>query len=160
MKIFFPAIILLLTGCLCAAPRLAAQVPSSVPQKPAGIFGDWKSTAGSIVRVDTCGAQVCLSLVQLIGAAATTDIHNPDPARRTQPLCGLRIGTGFTLVDRDHATDGTLYDPKNGKTYRGAISAEGRLLHLRGYIGIPLFGESQTWTRPQAPVVPCSIEQN
>ena len=157
MKSFFLAIFLLLTARLCGAPRLAAQTASSAHQTPSGLFGDWKSTAGSIVRVDRCGAHICLSLVQLIHTnGATTDIHNPNPALQTRPLCGLRIGSGFTLVDPDHAIDGALYDPLNGKNYRGSITLRGGLLSLRGYVGIPLFGSSQTWTRPTEPVVPCA----
>jgi uncharacterized protein (DUF2147 family) len=46
-------------------------------------------------------------------------------------------------------TDGTILDPLNGKTYRSTItlSDDGMKLRVRGYIGIPLFGRSQTWVR-------------
>jgi uncharacterized protein (DUF2147 family) len=147
---------LLILGPISGSRWRAPQASGTVTPPPTGIFGDWKSTAGSIVRVEHCGAQVCLALVQLIHTNdITTDVHNPDPALRTRPLCDLHIGTGFTLVDSDHAIGGTLYDPKTGKTYRGSLAADGGRLRLRGYIGIPLFGESQTWTRPTQPVVPC-----
>lgn len=85
-----------------------------------------------------------------------TDIHNPTPALRGRAICGLVIGRGFSLTDANHASGGTLYDPRTGKTYRGGMTMEGNRLHLRGYIGIPLFGASQTWTRETAPVKPCS----
>lgn len=44
---------------------------------------------------------------------------------------------------------GTILDPLNGKTYRSTItlSDDGMQLKVRGYIGIPLFGRSQTWLR-------------
>lgn len=44
-------------------------------------------------------------------------------------------------------TDGKILDPHNGKTYRCNItmSDNGKTLSVRGYIGLPLFGRSQTW---------------
>jgi uncharacterized protein (DUF2147 family) len=43
---------------------------------------------------------------------------------------------------------GTVVDPENGKEYRGKIWSVGKdKLTLRGYVGIPLFGRSQTWKR-------------
>ena len=142
-----------LAGAWLLAPvALAAQ---------AGVLGDWKDPMGSVIRIDRCGPQVCLRIVQLSPTAPpTTDIHNPQPAERSRALCGLEIGSGFTLRDPDHAAGGTLYDPKTGKTYHGNMTAEGtgaaEKLDLRGYVGIPLFGESQTWVRPVGPVQACA----
>jgi uncharacterized protein (DUF2147 family) len=91
-------------------------------------------------------------------ARSKQDIYNPDPAKRTRPLCGLQIGSGFVAHMPDEAQDGTLYDPKSGKSYHGIIKLYGNRLQLRGYIGFPLFGESQTWTRPATPVADCIEE--
>jgi uncharacterized protein (DUF2147 family) len=138
---------------LLAALALSAQTS----EVNSGILGDWQDPTGSVIHIGHCSAEVCLWLVALSPTApATKDIHNPDPALRTRALCGLKIGAGFILRDPDHASGGTLYDPKTGKTYHGAMSAEGARLDLRGYVGIPLFGESQTWTRATAPAKPCS----
>jgi len=137
---------------LLAATALAAQT--------AGVMGDWRDPTGSVIRIAPCGAQACLWIVSLSPTApASTDIHNPQPDERGRALCGLKIGSGFNLRDPDHAAGGTLYDPKTGKTYHGTITAvgtgEGSKLELRGYVGIPLFGESQTWTRVAAPQKSC-----
>ena len=85
----------------------------------------------------------------------TVDANNPDAALRTRPLCGLVIGTGFTLKDPTHAEDGHLYDPKTGKTYKGTLTSEGDRLKLRGYVGAKLFGRTAEWTRTTAPAA-CS----
>jgi uncharacterized protein (DUF2147 family) len=123
-----------------------------------GVAGDWRDPTGSIIRIASCGPQVCLWIVFLSPhAQSTTDVHNPEPGQRNRALCGLKIGDGFTLRDADHAAGGTLYDPKSGKTYRGAMTAEGSKLELRGYVGIPLFGASQTWTRVTEPVKACAV---
>jgi uncharacterized protein (DUF2147 family) len=121
-----------------------------------GMIGDWMDPGGSVVRVDHCGAQICLWIISVSSSApATTDMNNPEPRERTRALCGLMIGRGFVLRDPGQATNGTLYDPRTGKTYHGAISLQGTKLELRGYVGIPLLGESQTWIRPEAPVKAC-----
>jgi len=116
------------------------------------------------------GTQACLALAapapfaaRPAGAPATTDIHNPDPSLRRRTLCGLKIGSGFTLRNPGHASVGMLYDPKGGTTYHGAMSATGTAagarLELRGYVGISFFGVLQTWRRPATPVTPCGSAQ-
>jgi uncharacterized protein (DUF2147 family) len=43
---------------------------------------------------------------------------------------------------------GSVYDPQNGKIYRGKITlVSPNKLDLRGFVGIPLFGRTTTWTR-------------
>ncbi len=122
-----------------------------------GVLGNWQDPSGSVIRISPCGAQVCLWITLVSPKApAATDIHNPQPSERGRALCGLKIGSGFTLRDSNHAAGGTLYDPKTGKTYHGTMSAEGSKLELRGYVGIPLFGESQTWTRTIEPAGHCA----
>lgn len=119
------------------------------------VLGNWKTPTGSIIRINHCGANVCLWIAVLSPQASKTDVHNPNPALRNRPLCNVEIGSGFTLNQEDHASGGTLYDPKTGKTYHGMMTADGSTLHLRGYVGIPLFGASQDWTRVTEPPEPC-----
>ncbi len=49
--------------------------------------------------------------------------------------------------------DGQILDPKNGKTYHCKIRVidAGQRLNVRGYLGMPLFGRTQTWLRVSAP---------
>jgi uncharacterized protein (DUF2147 family) len=130
---------------------------SHLGAQASGVVGDWREPTGSVIRIGPCGAQVCLWIIAVSPQApAVTDIHNPQPSERGHALCGLKIGSGFTLHDVDHAGGGTLYDPKSGKTFRGAMTAAGSVLELRGYIGIPIFGQSQTWTRITEPVKACA----
>ena len=116
------------------------------------VFGNWTEPGGSTIRVEKCDDGICAVLTG-IGKSTpyTVDGQNPDPAMRTRPLCGLHIGTGFTLDKPGHLEGGRLYDPKSGKTYKGSIEAEGNTLKLRGYVGAKIFGRSETWTRATAP---------
>ena len=54
--------------------------------------------------------------------------------------------------DSDHPnvwTGGTILDPNNGKIYRATVQVNdnGTALNVRGYLGISLFGRTQTWFR-------------
>jgi len=121
-----------------------------------GVVGDWQDPTGSILHIDRCGNDVCLWIVALGPTAPSPfDIHNPESSQRGRALCGLEIGSGFWLRDPDHATGGTLYDPKTGKTYHGNMTAKGAKLNLRGYVGIPLFGATETWSRHSGAAGPC-----
>jgi uncharacterized protein (DUF2147 family) len=71
-------------------------------------------------------------------------------ALKDQPTLGMTILTGFTRIDAEYK-NGMILDPENGKLYKSKISLseDGTKLTVRGYIGIPLFGRSQTWLREQ-----------
>jgi len=44
--------------------------------------------------------------------------------------------------------DGQIMDPKNGKIYDCKIELKGTdKLHVRGYMGVSMFGRTQTWYR-------------
>jgi len=45
--------------------------------------------------------------------------------------------------------NGTILDPKSGKTYKlkGELAEGGKKLKLRGYIGVSALGRNQTWIR-------------
>jgi uncharacterized protein (DUF2147 family) len=76
------------------------------------------------------------------------DEKNPESSRRNQPILGLEILRGFEK-DGNEYEDGTVYDPKSGKTYSGKIKLKGNKLDMRGYIGISLIGRTTTWTRAE-----------
>jgi uncharacterized protein (DUF2147 family) len=78
---------------------------------------------------------------------AKSDKHNPNEALRTRPLLGLELLKDFVYDEDNVYDDGTIYDPKSGKTYSCKMTLEGNTLKIRGYVGISLFGRSETWTR-------------
>jgi uncharacterized protein (DUF2147 family) len=137
---------------LCSA--LSATI--AYAQAP-GVRGYWREPSGSILRIAPCGRELCVDIAALSrGNHPVTDTHNPNPKLRNRPLCGLRIGDGFSEVDPRHARGGHLYDPKSGHTYSGQMTAEGIFLKLRGYVGLPIFGRTETWVRTARPP-PCSV---
>jgi hypothetical protein len=45
--------------------------------------------------------------------------------------------------------DGSITDPRDGSVYRALmnLSPDNKTMEMRGYLGISLFGRSQTWKR-------------
>ena len=74
------------------------------------------------------------------------DTLNPDPKKRTQSLLGLVFLTDFVYNDGNYV-DGSIYDPKNGKVYSCKLWVENGNLKARGFIGISLFGRTETFER-------------
>jgi uncharacterized protein (DUF2147 family) len=76
------------------------------------------------------------------------DDRNPDLALRDRPLQGLTIMSGFKYDGDGRWTGGKVYDPNSGKTYKCTLTqVDENTLKIRGYIGVSLFGRSETWTR-------------
>jgi uncharacterized protein (DUF2147 family) len=134
------------------AMLLAAATVGAGAQEKKGVLGDWQEPGGGVIEVYKCGSEeICLKVSALAkDASGKLDAKNPNPALRSQAICDLRIGYEFKLTDADHAEGGKLYDPKSGKTYNGSMSADGAKLHLRGYVGIKMFGRTEVWTKAGA----------
>ncbi|MCC2958077.1 DUF2147 domain-containing protein [Massilia sp. IC2-477] len=71
-------------------------------------------------------------------------------ARKDQPIVGMTILWGLKK-DGNEYTGGEILDPSKGKTYKSKLSLKdnGSKLDVRGYIGAPMFGRTQTWVREQ-----------
>ncbi|GAA4470214.1 DUF2147 domain-containing protein [Nemorincola caseinilytica] len=77
------------------------------------------------------------------------DKNNPKKERQNDPVLGLQILKGFVKDGATGYEDGTIYDPKNGKTYSCKITYKGNSLDVRGYVGISLLGRTTTWTKAE-----------
>lgn len=136
---------------------LLSGAASSMAVAPSpGLLGDWSSPDNAIVRLYSCGPQICLKIVKLSPTIPEKkDAKNPKTDLRDRPLCGLDIGTGFRQVDAQHLADGQVYDPESGHTYSGTIAIDGDELKLRGFIGISLLGRTEVWHRATAVQAEC-----
>ncbi len=77
------------------------------------------------------------------------DKENPDKNKQSTPIMVILILRGFSidLEDKNVYTGGTVYDPKNGKTYCGKLTFKGTSIDLRGFICSASFlGRTSTWT--------------
>ncbi len=67
--------------------------------------------------------------------------------KKDKPLIGMEILWNLE-EDGNELTGGRILDPENGKTYKCKVSlADQNTLKVRGYIGMPALGRTQTWLR-------------
>ena len=85
------------------------------------------------------------------GGVALTHCTKCPPPYTNQPILGLEILSGFKEdPDKRNAyVDGKVLEPKSGKIYKGKanLSADGKRLRLRGYVGVSALGRTQVWIR-------------
>lgn len=78
------------------------------------------------------------------------DEKNQKESLRKRPILNLPILSHFVKKDDDTYEDGTIYDPKNGKTYSCIITYRSdKELGIRGYVGVSLIGRTTTWERAE-----------
>jgi uncharacterized protein (DUF2147 family) len=133
---------------------LALALPGAVSAATDAVFGRWLvENAEAVIEISPCGDEACGRVVWLqaawdAGGGPKRDIQNPDPSRRSRPLCGLRLIEGLSPAGDGSWEDGTIYSARDGRTYGFEIRPDGPdRLHVRGYFGISLLGGSQTWVR-------------
>jgi len=72
--------------------------------------------------------------------------------RKDKPKIGMEIIRGGQQGDGKAVWEGgKILDPENGKNYSLRLTPidGGKKLEVRGYIGAPMLGRSQTWIRVQ-----------
>jgi uncharacterized protein (DUF2147 family) len=74
--------------------------------------------------------------------------HKCPGSRKGKPLLGLVFIEGMRRSGLEYE-GGTILDPDTGEAYSAnmQLSRDGNTLTVRGYVGISLFGQSQTWKR-------------
>lgn len=75
------------------------------------------------------------------------DTKNPDPKLRQRKLKDIVLMWNLRFEDGEYI-DGYCYNPRDGNTYRVKFKLlSPTRLRLRGYLAVPLFGQTQEWTR-------------
>ena len=149
MKSLTLRIVLALVGGLLATVAGAAE-PTAV--------GRWKQIDDStgqprsILRIEEREGRYEAVIEKIFFRA---DEKDTDPVcdqctdwRKGAKIIGLKIMSGLRR-DGFAYSGGEILDPENGKTYRAkaTLSPDGRVLEVRGFIGVSLFGRSQNWYR-------------
>jgi uncharacterized protein (DUF2147 family) len=142
---------------LCAGVLLAASSAFADTGTPAGLWRTVDDKTGkerSVIRITQANGVYEGKVEQLLNRQPDDDPDNMcrkcEGARKDQPIIGMTILWGLKK-DGDQYSGGEILDPKNGKIYRAKMKLvdNGAKLEVRGFIGVSLFGRSQTWVREE-----------
>jgi uncharacterized protein (DUF2147 family) len=93
------------------------------------------------------GTTTCCKPKRYTDESPETDIHNPNPKLRTRSPIGIVIIWKLVYEDGEY-TGGYVYNPRDGKTYHIQVKViDQNTIKIRGYLGLPVFGQSQVWKR-------------
>jgi uncharacterized protein (DUF2147 family) len=97
-----------------------------------------------IIKVSPCGGGLCAEIAGVILDRPT----DPTPVDyRGVSQCHLQLISDAKPI-RANLWKGHIINPRNGRVYDVELHLDQHHnLALRGFIGIPLLGETQTWTR-------------
>lgn len=100
----------------------------------------------AVIQITPCGADLC---GQIVGIALA---HPGDPMPtdwQGKPQCGEMILQTAPAVSESGGKTwiGRVLDPRDGAIYQARMALDAlRHLVLHGYVGLPIFGRTQTWT--------------
>jgi uncharacterized protein (DUF2147 family) len=134
-----------------------AQAQASVVAGENALIGEWW-TEGKQGRIKFAkyadgtfrGVTTCCVPDRETSEHPIKDKNNPNPKLRDRTTVGIVIIWKLTYDDGEYS-GGYVYNPRDGKTYRfEAKVIDHETVKIRGYIGLPLFGQSQIWKRVTA----------
>ena len=120
-------------------------------------LGDWYTVDDDTGEVKS---MVTLSLAEdgtMVGVITKvlkhTTVHglcdNCEGDKKDKPVEGMQFIWDVQRIAEGEWEDGQLLDPESGTVYNGnfTVTDNPDELDVRGYVGISLFGRSQTWQR-------------
>lgn len=127
-----------------AALVLGAMTTGAWAQAGGDASGLWLTETGdSKVRLAPCGGGFCGTIASTSGSGL--DASNPDPSLRGRSLVGVQILNARTASSDGY--EGSLYNPKDGKTYSGTLKIKGpNAVEVAGCV-MSVFCKRQTWKR-------------
>jgi len=145
------------TRSLLVASLLAGAAFSALAQAtPAGLWktiDDSTKKEKSLVRIVESSGVFSGKVEKFLDPATAADSVCKDCSdeRKDKPILGMTIVRDVKASTDDKMVfeGGDILDPNNGKVYRVKVKLVdgGAKLEVRGYIGTPMLGRTQTWIR-------------
>lgn len=142
---------------MIAAATMLASAAAGTVQAADGVFGTWwTGDKDSKIEIAPCGdngKSACGTIVWLAepndeNGKPKHDVNNEDEALQSRPILGLPLIQGFSQEGPGKWEDGSIYDPRDGKTYSSNMELQGDgTLKVEGCI--LFFCKGVTWTRVQ-----------
>jgi len=138
------------------ALALVAAVGSvSAQSTPVGVWktiDDKTKTERAQIRITEAGGVYSGKIEKLLAADAKQDAvcDQCSDDRKDKPMVGLEIIRGVKRADADNTWyGGTILDAAEGKVYKVRMQTAdgGKKLEVRGFVGMPMLGRTQTWIR-------------
>lgn len=133
---------------------LVTQLSLAAEGSPAGLWQTVEEDSGkprSHIRINENNGELSAVVEKGLLPTDTGDAvcDKCKDERKGQRIIGMTIMSGMKSKGNKMYSGGKILDPENGKVYKCKmkLSEAGDELEVRGYIGISLFGRSQTWTR-------------
>ena len=143
-------------AAIVAGALVLAVLSSWAQSTPVGLWktiDDDSKKEKSLVRISEAGGVFSGKIEKLLDPDTKPDAKcdKCTDARKDQPVLGMTILEGVRKGDDDRWEGGHILDPNNGKTYKVRLKPAdgGKKLEVRGYIGAPLLGRTQTWIRAE-----------
>lgn len=148
----------MLSICLCTFALAASNASNNAKETPIGLWKTIDDVTGkpkAIVQISETTDKMLVGKILKIF---------PQPGHDQNELCTACEGdrhnqriVGMVFLEKlkqnvDNKkiwSGGEILDPKNGKVYHCNVNIadNAEKLNVRGYIGLPLFGRTQTWVR-------------
>ena len=139
---------------LIAATLLSLAGTARAQATPAGLWktiDDDTKAEKSLVRVTESAGVFTGKVEKILTDKTDAKCTECSDERKGQPVQGMVILRDIKPDpdDKSQWIGGDILDPNNGKVYKVRIRAAdgGKKLEVRGYIGTPLLGRTQTWIR-------------
>ena len=137
------------------ALALAAAAGTVLAQAtPVGLWktiDDVTKTEKSFVRITDAGGVLSGKIEKIIDPAKQdSKCEQCSDERKDKPVLGMTILRNARLdADKLIWEGGDILDPNDGKVYKLRLKPVdgGKKLEVRGFIGVALFGKTQTWIR-------------
>ena len=143
-------------AALGLALALASGLVAAQATSPAGLWktvDDNTKREKSLVRIVESGGVYTGKVEKIIDPDSPKDAVCKDCTddRKDQPVLGMTIIRNMkpSAGDKNVLEGGDVLDPNNGKVYSAKLTLVdgGKKLDVRGYIGMPMLGRTQTWQR-------------
>ena len=146
MKRTISSLIALSAGALLSTSVFAVSLNGTQWQTIDDKTGEKKA----VIQLSESGGKVSGKIIKVLNKEKADALCTKCPGSlKNKPVEGLQILSGLKADGNNQWSDGKLVDPESGKTYSGklTLSDNGQSLKLRGFVGTPVFGRSQTWQR-------------
>ena len=147
-----------LAGALGVGLALCAGTAFAQAATPVGVWKTIDDATGkekSLIRISEAGGVLSGRIEKLLDPATPPNAVCKEctDERKDKPIVGMTIIRNVRADGDDKGLwgGGEILDPNNGKTYKVRLKPVdgGAKLDVRGYIGAPLLGRTQTWIRAE-----------